>query len=143
MKTSIDELLAQTGVPLKDTMYTLSENQINRFPISAGNFFCLESSEKWQRNYWIQDRFQERLWEKKQDLTYQGLLKMLREIKEDIAQIKAKDPKGYQHMPQLHNLRAVRHSLESALEELNQYYQSELTQEFASVYGIHDRKLLV
>ena len=143
MKTSIDELLAQTGVPLKDTMYTLSENQINRFPITAGNFFCLESSEKWQRNYWIQDRFQERLWEKKQDLTYQGLLKMLREIKEDIAQIKAKDPKGYQHMPQLHNLRAVRHSLENALEELNQYYQSELTQEFASVYGIHDRKLLV
>ena len=31
MKTSIDELLAQTGVPLKDTMYTLSENQINGF----------------------------------------------------------------------------------------------------------------
>ena len=143
MKTTIYELLEQENIPKEDTIYFLAKDEINDFPMTAGNFFRMQSADKWRGESWIGNLFQRKLEEKEEDLTFQKLLMMAEEIKDWIHGIKAQDPKGYNHMAQLRGLRQVKHSIENALEELRLIYQSEVEQEMKKVYGIRDRKLLV
>lgn len=143
MKATIDELLRQKGIPKEDTVYFLTKDEVNHFPMTAGNFFVIQPASKWQGESWLESFFQRKLEEREEELTYQELLKMVEEIKARIRGIKEEDPKGYEHMAQLRSLRLVKHSIENALTELEQNYQSEVEREFARVYGVRDRKLLV
>ena len=143
MKATIYELLEQKDIPKEDTIYFLAKDEINDFPMTAGNFFQIQSADKWRGESWIEDFFQKKLEEKEEDLIFRKLLMMAEEIKTRIRGIKAEDPKGYGHMAQLRSLRHVKHSIENALEELRLIYQSEVEQEMKKAYGIRDRKLLV
>lgn len=143
MKTTIDELLNERAVPKEDAVYFLAKDEVNLFPMTAGDFFKIESAEKWRGDSWLENFFQRKLEEKKEDPTYQELLRMSEEIKVRIHRIKAEDPKGYGHMAQLRSLRFVKHSIENALKELELNHQSETEREMARTYGIRDRKLLV
>lgn len=143
MKATICELLEQKNIPKEDTVYFLAKDEINDFPMTAGNFFQIQSADRWRGESWIEDFFQRKLEEKEEDLTFKKLLMMAEEIKDRIRGIKAVDPKGYGHIAQLRSLRYVKHSIESALEELRLIYRSEVEQEIKKAYGIRDRKLLV
>lgn len=142
MKTTIEELLLQKEVPKADTIYYLTTEEVNRFPIMAGDFFQIESAGKWQGESWLENSFQRKMKEREEDPTYQGLLKMGEEIKERIRSIK-ENPKDYGHMVQLRSLQSVKQGIERALEELEQYYLSEVEQEMTKTYGVRDRKLFV
>ena len=142
MKATIEELLEQRDIPKEDTVYFLADDEVNFFPMTAGDFFQIESADKWQGESWLENYFQRKL-EEKEDVTYQDLLKMAKEIKALIRGIKEEDPKGYGHMLQLRSLRFVKHSIEKALQELRMNYQAEVEREMEKVYGIRDRKLLV
>ncbi|MCH5275789.1 MAG: hypothetical protein J1E65_08105 [Lachnospiraceae bacterium] len=143
MKTTIDKLLRQKEIPKEDTVYFLAKKEVNHFPITAGNFFQIETADKWQGESWPELFFQTKLKEKEEDLTYQELLETEKKIQLRIREMKEEDPKGYGHMVQLRSLRLVKHSIEDALQELRLYYQSEIEQEMKQVYGICNRKLLV
>ena len=143
MKATIDELLAQRGVNKEDTIYFLKKDEINRFPITAGNFFQIEPAEKWQGESWLESYFQRKMQEKEKERTYRELLGMAEKIKAQIREIKEEDAKGYGHMVQLRSLRFVKHSIENALQELRLYYQSEVEREIKMNYGVRNRKLLV
>ena len=143
MKTTVDELLEQRGVLKEETVYLLTRDEVNLFPMTAGDFFRIEPSGKWQGDSWFEALFQRKIEQKEEDSTYQKLLQMMEEIKLQIHEIKEKDPKGYGHMMQIRSLRYAKHSIENALLELKLYYQSEVEQEMLKVYGIRDRKLLV
>ena len=143
MKTTIDELLRQRGIPKEDTVYFVARSEVNNFPMTAGNFFMIQPANKWQGESWLESFFQNKLKEREEDPTYQELLKMEEETKARIRGIQEADPKGYGHMAQLRSLRFVKHSIENALKELELNYQSEVEREFARVYGVRDRKLLV
>lgn len=101
MKTTIYELLEQENIPKEDTIYFLAKDEVNDFPMTAGNFFRMQSADKWRGESWIGNLFQRKLEEKEEDLTFQKLLMMVEEIKDWIHGIKAQDPKGYNHMAQL------------------------------------------
>lgn len=143
MKATIDELLRQRGILKEDTVYFVAKDEVNRFPMTAGNFFVIQPASKWQGESWLESLFQRKLEEREEELTYQKLLKMVEEIKVQIRGIKEEDPKGYGHMVQLRSLRSVKHSIENALRELEQTYQWEVEQELARVYGVRNRKLFV
>ena len=143
MKATIDKLLRQREIPKEDTIYFLAGEEVNHYPITAGNFFQIQSADKWQGESWLENFFVRKMEEKEKDPTYQELSKMSEEIKAQIYGIKEEDPKGYGHMEQLRSLRTVKHSIEHAMRELRLNYQSEVEREMAKVYGIRDRKLLV
>lgn len=143
MKATIDELLTQRRVHREDTIYFPAKDEINLFPITAGNFFQIEPAEKWQGESWLENCFQQMMQEKEKEQTYQELLGMAEKINVRIRVIKEEDSKGYGHMAQLQSLRLVKHSIENALQELRLYYQSEVEQEMKKDYGVRNRKLLV
>lgn len=143
MKAAIEELLRQREVSKEETIYFLTDDTVNLFPVTAGNFFKIETADRWQGDSWLENAYQKRLKEKEEDLTYRGLLKMKEEVKARIRGIKEEDPKGYGHMAQLRSLRIVKHSIENAMKELELNYQAEVEREMKKVYGIRDRKLLV
>lgn len=143
MKTTIDELLNGRSVPKEDTVYFLAKDEVNHFPMTAGDFFKIEPAEKWRGDSWLENLFQRKMEEKKGDSVYQELLRMTEEIKARVHRIKIEDPKGYGHMAQIRSLRFVKHSIENALKELELNYQSEVQREMAKIYGIRSRKLLV
>lgn len=143
VKTTIDELLRQKEVAKEDTVYFLAEEEVNHFPMTAGNFFQIEPADKWQGESWLENAFQAKLKEKEADRSYQELFRMMEKIQAGIREIKEEDPKGYGHMVQLRSLRFVKHSIEHAMQELRLYYQSEVEREMKQSYGICDRRLLV
>lgn len=143
MKTTIDELLRQREIPKEDTIYFLVREEVNHSPMTAGNFFQIQSADKWQGESWLENSFVRKMEDKERDPTYQELIKMSEEIKAQIHSIKEEDPKGYGHMEQLRSLRTVKHSIEHAMRELRLNYQSEVEREMTKVYGIRCRKLLV
>lgn len=143
MKASINELLAQREVHKADTIYFTVKDEINLFPITAGNFFQIETAEKWQGESWLENSFQRKMQEKAKEQTYRELLRMAEKINAQIREIKEEDSKGYAHMAQLRSLRLVKHSIENALQELRLYYRSEVEREMTKSYGVRNRKLLV
>lgn len=142
MKTTIEELLQQKETAKKDTVYLLAEEEINCFPVSAGDFFRIEDAGKWQGDFWIDELYEQKLREKEKDSVYQGLLAQLEKIREQIIEIKEEDPKGYGHMIQLHELRFVKHSIEKAMENLRSFYQTEVELELEKEYQICNRRVL-
>lgn len=143
MKATIDKLLKQREIPKEDTIYFLAGEEVNHYPITAGNYFQIQSADKWQGESWLENFFVRKMEEKEKDPTYQALSEMSEEIKTQIHGIKEEDPKGYGHMEQLRSLRTVKHSIEHAMRELRMNYQSEVEREMAKVYGIRNRKLIV
>ena len=143
VKATINELLAQRGVHKEDTIYFLAKDDINHFPMTAGDFFQIEPAEKWLGESWLENYFQRRMQEKEKEQTYRELLGMAEKIKAQIREIKEEDSKGYGHMPQLRSLRFVKRSIENALHELRLYYRSEVEREIKKNYGVRNRKLLV
>ena len=143
MKATINDLLKQGEVPKEDTIYFPAGDEVNLFPMTAGNFFQIEPADKWQGDSWLEKIFLEKMEEKEEDVIYQKLLRMEEDIRDQIHGIKENDPKGYEHMAQLRSLRFVKHSIEKALKELDLNYQSEVEREMARDYGVRDRKLLV
>lgn len=143
MRTTIDGLLDERAVPKEDSVYFLANDVINHFPMTAGDFFKIETAEKWRGDSWPENLFQRKMEEKKEDPAYRELLRMAEEIKAWIHRIKTADPKGYGHMVQIRSLRLAGHGIEKALKELELNYQSEVQLEMAKTYGIRNRKLLV
>ncbi|MCH5281449.1 MAG: hypothetical protein J1E61_08255 [Lachnospiraceae bacterium] len=143
MKTTIHELLEKNAVLKEETIYFLEKDEINHFPMTAGDFFQIESKDKWKKESWVENLFQKKLQIKEQDPAYQELLHGVKKIKELIGRIKNADPKGYGHMAQLRSLRFAKKSMEHAMEELRLTYQWEINQEMEQAYGIWDRKLFV
>ena len=143
MKATINELLEQREVPKEDTIYFLMGDEVNLFPMTAGNFFQIEPADKWQGDCWLELLFRKKMEEKEEDLIYRELLSMEKNIRDRIHGIKEDDPKGYGHMAQLRCLRFVKHSIEKALKELELNYRSEVEREMAKTYGVYDRKMLV
>lgn len=143
MKVTINELLAQREVHKEDTIYFPVKDEINLFPITAGNFFQIEPADKWQGESWLENSFQRKIQEKEKEQTYRELLRMAKKINTQIREIKEEDFKGYGHMAQLRSLRLVKHSIEKALQELRLYYRSEVEREMVKDYGVRNRKLLV
>lgn len=143
MKATICELLEQKDISKEDTIYFLAKDEINDFPMTAGNFFRIQSADKWRGESWIGDFFQRKLEEKEKDLIFRKLLMMAEEIKDLIHEIKSEDPRGYNHIAQLRCLRYVKHGIENALKELRLIYRSEVEQEMKKAYGIRGKKLLV
>lgn len=143
MKATIDELLSQKEVLKEETIYFVEKDEVNLFPITAGNFFHMEPAEKWQGESRLENDFQEKMREREKEQTYRELFKLAEKIKAQIRDIKEEDPKGYGHMMQLRALRFVKHSIEKALQEMRLYYQSEVEREMQKAYGIKGRKLLV
>ncbi len=66
MKTSITELLKRQGAKKEQTIYGAYPENIRRFAITAGDFFCLEPVEDWDGNVWVQSRYEELLGQKKE-----------------------------------------------------------------------------
>ena len=64
MKTTIEELLQQKETAKKDTIYSLVEEEINCFPVSAGDFFRIEDAGRWQGDFWIDELYEQKLREK-------------------------------------------------------------------------------
>ena len=143
MRMTIDGLLDERAVPKEDSVYFLANDVINHFPMTAGDFFKIETAEKWRGDSWPENLFQKKVEEKKEDPAYRELLRMAEEIKAWIHRIKIADPKGCGHMVQIRSLRLARHGIEKALKELELNYQSEVQLEMAKTYGIRNRKLLV
>lgn len=52
MKTTIDGLLDARSVPKEDTVYFLAKDEVNHFPMTAGDFFKIEPAEKWRGDSW-------------------------------------------------------------------------------------------
>lgn len=142
MKTSIKELLQQTKTAKRDTVYLLVEEEINCSPVTAGDFFKIEDAGRWQGDFWIDELYEQKLREKEMDPAYQGLLAQLKKIREQIIGIKEEDPKGYEHMIQIHELRSVKHSIEKAMENLRSFYQTEVELELEKEYQICNRQVL-
>lgn len=46
MKTTIYELLEQENIPKEHTIYFLAKDEVNDFPMTAGNFFRMQSADK-------------------------------------------------------------------------------------------------
>ena len=142
MITTIEELLQKKEIAKKDTIYSLVEEEINCFPVTAGGFFRIEDAGRWQGDFWIDELYEQKMREKEKDSAYQGLLAQLEEIRNQIVKIKVEDPKGYAHMIQLHELRFVKHSIEKAMENLRSFYQTEVEQELEKEYQICNRRVL-
>lgn len=142
MKTTIEELLRQKETAKKDTVYVLAAEEINRSPVTAGDFFRIEDAGRWQGDFWIDELYEQKLREKEKDSAYQVLLAQLEKVKSQIVEIKEEDPKGYGHMIQIHELRSVKHSIEKAMENLRSFYQTEVESELEKEYQICNRRVL-
>lgn len=142
MKAAIDNLLRQEKIVKEDTVYFPIGNEINSFPITAGDFFRIETADQWREESWVESIFQQKMRDR-EDMVCRKLRDMADEMKTLICEIKKDDPSGYGHMAELRSLRFVKHSIENALDELRQNYKAEVEREMVKLYGIRDRKILV
>lgn len=143
MRTSLEELLKGKNKKPEESVYGVYDSSIREFCITAGNFFRLESSEKWLDNLWQEDVFRKKCEKKKDNDVYRGIRRQCISVEEQIADIKRTDPKGYAHMEELRALRSVKKSIRQALRNLESFYQAEAEQEMQREYGIKDREVLV
>lgn len=143
MRTSIDELLKEKNREVKESVYALCERDIREFVVTAGNFFQMETAEKWLENLWIQEVFQKKMEQKKENEVYSALEKQYTFIVKQIQDIKKADPKGYAHMEELRALRCVKKSIKKALGDMEEFYRSEAEQELQAVYQLKSREALV
>lgn len=143
MRTSIDELLQEETREVENSLYSLYERDIHNFVITAGNFFKIETAEKWLENLWIQDVFQKKVAQKKVSAVFSALEKQYAFIVMQIQNIKEVDPKGYEHMEELRALRYVKRSIKVALGDMEAFYCSDVKQELRSAYQLKDREVIV
>lgn len=142
MKVTIDDLIKQEKIVKEDTVYYPLGDGINGFPITAGDFFRIDASDKWRKESWVERIFQKKM-NDREDKTFRQLCSMVDEMKALICEIKKGDPKGYGHIAELRSLQYVKHSIEKAIEELRLNYKAEVEREMEELYGIRDRKVLV
>ncbi len=128
MKTSITELLKRQGAKKEQTIYGAYPENIRRFAITAGDFFCLEPVEDWDGNVWVQSRYEELLGQKKECPVYRSLCSHREALSEEIRRIKQADRSGYGHMEELRALRRARKGVEDAIEDLRSCYEAEVLQ---------------
>ena len=143
MRTSLEELLKGKNKKPEESLYGFYDSSVRKFCITAGNFFKLETSEKWLDNLWSDDLFKGKCEKKKDNAVYKGIKQQYISVTEQIADIKREDPKGYAHMEELRALRSVKRSSRQALQDLESYYRSEVEQEIQKEYGIKAREAFV
>lgn len=141
MRTSINELLNKQSA--EETIYILCDPQVRDFVITAGDFFQLETLDKWVDNSWSQDVFLEKTDQKKQNEIYQRLKEEEWEIVGKLKELKKTDPAGYEHREEIQALRCVKQGIGKALRDMNAYYEAQAEWEMQKTYGLKKRQTFV
>ena len=143
MKITIQELLEKKKVKLEETIYKGTDDTIQKFVITSGDFYKIEDAQKWDGSSWLQERFDIRLQQKRESALYKALEHHYEELGQAVCRIKEADPKGYDHMSELRALRSAKRGIAQSLSELTEYYEAEIEEELKEEYGVGKRKLFV
>lgn len=140
MKTSINEQLRLNHTDIAETVYLTNQEQVNRYPVMAGDFFSLTDGEEWSENSWVRMHYLELTGQKK-DESYQKLDRKREKIKAEIRKIKESDPRGCEHREQLSELGREKKELTKELERLQALYREEAGKELQKELGVQGTKL--
>ena len=135
MKTSIAELLKRQGTKEEQTIYGAYPEEIRRFAITAGDFFCLEPVKDWDGNVWVQGLYERLLEKKKERTVYRSLCSQKEALSKEIRRIKEADQNGYGHIEELRALRRARKGVEDAMKDLQSCYEAEVLQKLSRDLG--------
>lgn len=143
MKTTINKLLEKRDIKLEKSIYKVTDERIREFVITSGDFYEVQSTEKWGKNSWVQTLFDAKMEEKKKQPVYRILERHYREIVQEIQKIKETDEKGYDHIPEIRSLRQAKTGVMQSIKELTVWYEQETAEELKKEYELEARKLLI
>ena len=143
MITTIDKLLDKGNISRKESVYEIYSREVLEFPITAGDFFREENKQVWLGNLWIHSIEEEKMEQKKKSPVYQKVKTEYNYISAQIRRIKEVDPKGYDHIEELWELREKKKELLDCEQKLLCSFQADVDGEIRKEYGVGKRQVFV